>query len=345
MADDVGSDEPKVVDQRRVKQDDLGSAAKIRTSTLKPKDEDKPKQKGKTEAQEVVARAKARDEGRESDLDQPKKHGKAPPPPWSESNRALADRRTDNPTSRVNAPVTQTKNPIEEMELADFSDGRNWCHCGRALYGQTLIADGVNVGQEIMCRDGHKLNEKSERKTWEEAARMLRVEHNSIEVATLMQTQASDIAAFWEEDDLKLVQDIAHEVVTAMPSPEETEESPRTPVESPLAPPTDADLVEKLMKLEARLASNEAHLAEIAVLQEEMLGCLLEQQKDICQLLAKSGADFETLHAAHRRYFQLEQARAAANRMDWTTAAMALTALAGGLVNGFDTWAKTWKTK
>lgn len=198
-------DEPEVRDLRKVKQDELGPAAVIRTTTLKPKDGEEPKKKSsgpKTEAQLAVAAAKARDEGRpESAIAEPTKKAKPKPPSWSESNKAIADRKIDakDGEGRINAAHVQTKNPLEEADLFDGGD-LSWCGCGRALY---ILPDKTTV----LCRDGHKagVTEGKGPLNWEDAARALRAEHTSVQAGMLMSSQASDIALFWEEEDAKEV--------------------------------------------------------------------------------------------------------------------------------------------
>jgi hypothetical protein len=316
-------DEPEVRDLRKVKQDELGPAAVIRTTTLKPKDGEEPKKKSssgpKTEAQLAVAAAKARDEGRpESAIaDEPKKKSKAPAPSWSESNKAIAERKIDakeGETSRKSAPMLQSKNPLEDAIQLQTGEGLDWCACGRALY---VLPDDT-----ILCRDGHKGGWTEGRGPlgWEEAARHLRSEHTAPNAAMLMQAPASDILAFWEEEDTRAVNEIldaepaaepveepeeptelveqaraaSANVVITMNTQEFSEEEKQVlreyaeklnePVE-PLEPPAP----EQPTAVEARLSALErAHT--------ELLQRMVLQQLLLCELAYRASAPFDVLH-------------------------------------------------
>jgi hypothetical protein len=210
-------DEDVVVeDRRRIRQQDLGPAAVVRTTTLKPAEtgDAKPSKNMKTEAQQVVAAAKARDEGRDSAIEPPKK--KAPKPPWSKENKALDERRVDRPK----LPALQQTSPLESAELYNGSDNLNWCDkCGRALYvfpdgnafSGRAIAKSALV-RVVRCRDGHGFETVvlnaclgprcvAGALSWEAAATLLRAEHTALEAGALMATSASDVAAFWAEED------------------------------------------------------------------------------------------------------------------------------------------------
>lgn len=344
----------EVKDHRKVKQDELGPAAVIRTTTLKPKDSDeKPKaSKTKTPAQQAVAAAKAHDEGRpESAIaDEPKKK-KAPAPAWSSTNTAAKDRKIDAPDSRANAPTTPTKNPLEEMELTNFDDGLNWCHCGRALYGREIEA-----GQIVMCRDGHEHNDHTQRLSWEDAARLLRTEQSAIQTAILMGAKASDIAAFFFEEDARAAPEPRPEVTTAeQPTPTEQKgvseihsaEQPNT--EQPL--PTTQEMLSALMgaappmeaashmtPVELQLTRDIEALTDRVASLERVNLALLEsvagQQLFAARAAYQSGADFEVVKSAvlaHEKLARvLEEMRASrAKRMDpmvWATVLAALAA-------------------
>lgn len=256
------SDEISVTDRRRVKQDDLGPAAVVRTTTLATKEPTKSS-KEQTEAQLAVKKAKAIDAGRpESAIAEPPKKSRPSTPPWNKDNKALQDRRVDAPDSRVHAPVGETKNPLEEATLASPEDGLAWCGCGRALY--------VTAGGVVLCRDGHRdgVSEGKGPLSWEDAARHLRDEcQTAIHAAVAMATKSSDVSAFWREEDEKLIAENRRaEAEAAVEAVETTAE-----IEKPLQCSV-ARFVPGMVEPEVDVTSLDAIRARLDALEARLLG-------------------------------------------------------------------------
>jgi hypothetical protein len=248
----------EVQDRRRVRQEQLGPAAKVQTTTLKPKEDGEkiaPKSKEITEAQQAVQDAKARD-----GAPPPAKKAKAPPPMWSADNKAVASRATE----AVAPPTSKVTDPFDGAVLAECGDltCRIWCSsCGRIIW---QLKDGRTV-----CKLGHASDQPL---TWEEAAVMFdRQGATSKEAAEKMATDEQDVIDYWRElraqAPAEPVKAESATIATAIKSP-----TPRQQVVDASAEVISASVQNEVELLRIRLHHAERRLEQV---QEALLALAL----------------------------------------------------------------------
>lgn len=195
-------DQPVVTDNRRIRDDKVGEAAKVSTSTLKPKNQAKAKKAKKQRKSGDDAAIAAVLEGQ----------GYEETAPVID----LESRKARKPPKKAPEP-DKAENPLEGLE--PIEDDNAWCCiCGRMLYE----SPGGPVDAE-----GHGAPEPQF--SWEQAAKLLYdLGLTAAQAAERMEVQDAEVAEYFEELDG------TDPRATTPPEPE-LEPEPEEPAEEPTA--------------------------------------------------------------------------------------------------------------